>query len=76
MKVVDEDAAQKFMNKFKSLLGRAHRSLQPVLSRADNGGIRNSGLFESRENEGIHELSLLHNSGIAGFSGHLVKGAC
>jgi len=55
MKVVDEDAVQEFMNNIKTLLRRAQRSLPPVLSRPDNGGIPNSGLFESRENEGIRE---------------------
>jgi hypothetical protein len=45
------------MNNIKTLLRRAHRSLQPVLPRPDNGGIPNSGLFESRENEGIREDS-------------------
>jgi hypothetical protein len=35
---------QELMNKLKWFLRRAHRSLQPVLSRPDNGGARNSGL--------------------------------
>src|SRR5208337_774800 len=53
--VVDEDAVQEFMNKIKSLLRRAHTSPSRLILHPAKRRLSNSGPFESRENEGIHE---------------------
>ena len=57
MQILDENAVQEFMNEIKSLLRRTHKSPSRLILPTGDRGIPNSGFFESRENEGIHEPS-------------------
>ena len=55
MQILDENAVQEFMNEIKSLLRRTHKSPSRLILPTGDRGVPNSGFFESRENEGIHE---------------------
>ena len=56
MQIVDEYAVQEFMNEIKTLLRRAHASSSRLILYSAAPRVRNSGFFESRKNEGVHEL--------------------
>src|SRR5271165_6053719 len=58
VQVVDEYAVQEFVNKIRSLLRRPHRSARRLILHPASRRLPNSGLFESRKNEGIHEVAV------------------
>ena len=59
VQVVDEYAAQEFMNKIRSLLRPPHGSPSRMILHPAKRRLSNSGLFESRKNDGIHEGAIM-----------------